>query len=100
MVIYNITFIVEESISTNWLQWMKDVFIPTTMGYGLFNSHRILKVVDSPNEGETFCLQYEVDNLSAYEDYQNQHAASLHQLLKSEFGNQQVNFTSIMQTLD
>jgi hypothetical protein len=57
MIIYNETVIIEEASHLNWLSWMKDVQIPGIMATGLFTHHRILTVMDSPNEGVTYCVQ-------------------------------------------
>ena len=70
MFLYNVTLILEDAAAEEWLQWMQDVHIPEVMATGLFVSNRLLKVVDSPNEGVTYCTQYVVETLDNYNKYQ------------------------------
>jgi hypothetical protein len=58
MLLYNVTLIIEEDIAAEWLKWMKEIHIPEVMETGKFVSNRLLKVLDSPNEGVTYCAQY------------------------------------------
>ncbi len=46
MVIYNITTKIDNSIEEEWLQWQHNVFIPDVISTGLFNDHRIFKLLE------------------------------------------------------
>ena len=63
MLLYNVTLIIEEVSAAAWLQWMQEKHVPEVMATGLFVSNRLLKVVDSPNEGVTYCAQYVVQSI-------------------------------------
>ena len=41
MIIYNVTVSVEESIKTDWLDWMKTEHIPEVMATGVFAKAQI-----------------------------------------------------------
>jgi hypothetical protein len=51
MILYNVTVILEDEIQADWLHWMKEQHIPEIMDTSCFVSYRMLKVLDSPNEG-------------------------------------------------
>lgn len=97
MLLYNVTSIIEDASADRWLQWMQDVHIPAVMATGKFASHRLLKVLDSPNEGVTYCSQYVVENRENYEDYLLNHAPALRAEVTANFENKMVSFNTLMQ---
>ena len=97
MLLYNVTIIIEDSAVEEWLQFMNESHIPEVMATGKFVSNRLLKILDSPNEGVTFCSQYVVENLIDYEDYQQNFAPALQADLQQKFENKFVAFRSLME---
>lgn len=97
MLLYNVTVIVEDAAQAEWLQWMQEIHIPAVMETGKFVSHRLLKVLDSPNEGVTYCVQYIVEDVATYEAYQQQHAPGLQAELQAKFENRFVAFRTLME---
>ncbi|MBC7566290.1 MAG: DUF4286 family protein [Pedobacter sp.] len=100
MLLYNVTLIIEDAVSEKWLEWMQEIHIPKVMETGMFVSSRLLKVIDSPNEGVTFCTQYVAENLENYNTYQDKYAPSLQADLNDEFANQFVAFRTLMEYID
>lgn len=100
MIIYNETIIVDESIYKEWLNWMETVHIPAIINTGLFTSYRILKVIDSPNEGVTYCIQYHASTLDNYNQFKNNHQLNFQAVHQHKFENKFVMFNTIMQTLN
>lgn len=97
MLLYNVTLIIEDSAEAAWLQWMQEEHIPKVMATGLFVSNRLLKVVDSPNEGVTYCSQYVAQTMEDYDAYQLNHAASLQEELNVLFKDKFVSFRTLME---
>lgn len=100
MMVYNETVIVEEIIHNDWLYWMQNEYIPLMMATGCFNNHTILKVVDSPNEGVTYCVQYLTDSIQTYQQFANVYQPDLFAIHQQQFANQFVIFTTLMQTIN
>ena len=97
MLLYNVTLIIEEAAAEEWLQWMTAIHIPEVMATGKFVSNRLLKVVDSPNEGVTYCAQYVLENEEDYQDYQDHYAPALQADLQAKFENRFVAFRTLME---
>ena len=97
MFLYNVTLILEDSAAEEWLQWMQDVHIPEVMATGMFVSNRLLKVVDSPNEGVTYCAQYVAETLEQYNRYQEEFAPALQAELNERYKNRFVAYRSLME---
>jgi len=100
MIILNETIIIDEAIQAEWLKWMGSVYIPGVMATGYFTGHRVLTVVNSPNEGITYCLQFETDSLDNYNDYIKGIGVKIRNAHLKEFENSFVLFETIMQTVN
>jgi hypothetical protein len=100
MIIYNETIIVDEGIHKQWLNWMQTEYIPRVMKTGHFNSYKILNVLDSPNEGVTYCIQYLTDDREKYNLFNDKHLQELQAIHQQKFENQFVLFNTLMQTVN
>lgn len=100
MLLYNVTLIIEDAAAEEWLNWMQNIHIPEVMETGMFVSSRLLKVLDSPNEGVTYCAQYVAENMETYLNYQEQFAPALQADLNEKFENQFVAFRTLMEYVD
>jgi hypothetical protein len=100
MIILNETIIVDHDVHTEWLQWVKSVHVPAVMATGLFTGYRILSVLNSPNEGSTYCVQYDADSLEQYYTYQQTESDHLKNIHLKKFENKLVLFESIMQVVN
>ncbi|MEO6150404.1 MAG: DUF4286 family protein [Mucilaginibacter sp.] len=97
MIVYNETVIIEEATHRAWLKWMQEQQIPNIMATGCFTSHQILTVVDSPNEGVTYCIQYLTDDIEKYNKFNEHHLPTFHQALNQRFENRFVMFNTLME---
>jgi len=97
MILYNVTIIIEDSIHDPWLKWMQEIHIEQVMDTGCFVSNRMLKVLDSPNEGITYCIQYVADSLDKYEVYREKYSTDLQAEFPAEFSNKFVSFRTLME---
>lgn len=97
MFLYNVTLILDDAAAEEWLQWMQDVHIPEVMATGMFISNRLLKVLDSPNEGITYCAQYVAETLDHYNKYQEVFAPALQAELNERYKNRFVAYRSLME---
>lgn len=57
MILYNITFLANEDVETEFAAWIQYDFLPKLADEAIFKGQSFLKVLDSPNEGTTYCLQ-------------------------------------------
>jgi len=100
MIVFNDTIIIEESVHQDWLEWLKAIYIPAMMDTGYFKSYQVLTVIDSPNEGVTYCVQYHAESMADFNKFYNQHFHKLKALHSQQFENQFVIFNTLMQTVD
>lgn len=100
MILYNVTIILDEEIHVNWLKWLKNQHLKEMMGTGFFISYRVLKVLDSPNEGVTYCVQYIADSVEKYNEYMQKHPNQLQANVPTEFLNKFVVFSTLMEFIE
>lgn len=100
MIVYNETYVIDEAIQQQWLNWMQTEQLPAIMKTGWFQSYTILSVLDSPNEGKTYCVQFKADTMASYEYFVKRHLKWFHQLHNQQFENKFVVFNSVMQLID
>src|SRR5579872_4757928 len=81
MILYSVTINIDESVHDEWLAWMKKIHIPEVMATGLFISHRMYRLLSAQAEetGTTYSIQYFLENLENYKEYQQKRAPALQQ---------------------
>ncbi len=97
MIVYNETYVMEEAIRQQWLNWMQSVQIPAIMKTGWFNGYKILTVLESPNEGVTYCVQFTTDTREKYDFFMRQHLHHFHVQHNALFENRFVLFNTLME---
>ncbi len=96
MFLYNVTFIVEDTIEDKWLDFLHAEYIPASINTGLFKSCQLLKIVDSPNPGVSFSLQFVAETREKYELYKASFEPVLLGNATSLFPQQVVFFCTLM----
>ena len=99
MIMYNVTVMVEESLSNDWLDWMNQTHIPDVMATGFFTSSKVCRVLAHEEGGVTYAIQYVVKNRQAYDEYQALHAPQLQAQHAERFGAQTAAFRTLLEIL-
>ncbi|MBK0380392.1 DUF4286 family protein [Mucilaginibacter segetis] len=100
MIIYNDTVILEESTEQEWLTWIKEVHIPAVMATGCFSSYQILTIIDSPNDGITYCIQYNADTIEQFQEYYSKYLFKFQDIHQERFADKFVMFNTLMKTVE
>ncbi len=98
MVIYNVTVKIDTKVHDDWLNWMKAVHVPDVMATGLFDDHRICRILgEDETEGVTYAIQYHCRDLDTFREYQEKHASRLQTEHRQRFPDQYVAFRTLLQ---
>lgn len=101
MFIYNVTAKVDNSITADWLQWMKEEHIPDIIGTGCFTHAVILHLVESDDaEGITYAVQYHTESRALYNRYIDQFAESMRKKATDKWANKFIAFRTVMQVVN
>ncbi len=90
MIIYSITFAIEDNLQEEWLEWTKEHFIGSIMELGLFNDFRFSKTHPRADVDTAYNIQFRCDSLTHLEIFEAQHAdavnAKMMQKYRGKFG--------------
>lgn len=100
MLIHNETFIIDDAIAGDWLAWIKNNHIPATLGTGSFDGYKLYIILNSPNEGITYCLQFQTTSVERYSEYYYKHLESIHAAHNAQFEERFALFHTLMETVD
>ena len=101
MIIYNVTVKVSHEINQGWLEWMKTKHIPDVLNTGLFEKHHLCRLIEEDQkDGITYAIQYFCKDMSAYFDYQHNHAPALQEEHTERYKDQFVAFRTLLRVID
>ena len=99
MVIYNVTVSVDDSITSDWLHWMKIEHIPEVMACGFFTKAQINRVIAEGDSNNTFAIAYTCQSMKDLHQYQIKFSAGLQEKYISRYGDKAVVFRTIMEVV-
>lgn len=98
MFYYNITFHIEKNVFEQWLQWQK-THIAEMLSVMKFQSAKLIKVENSDQSSETYCIQYQSDNRSVISNFEENHLAAFRHSLYLKFGENVLPFSTILEII-
>jgi hypothetical protein len=101
MIVYNDTIILDETIHARVVSLHENHSYPGhVMATGHFSSYRILRVIDSPNEGVTYCIQYNADSIDHFQQYYMNHLHKFQATHQEKFDEKFVIFNTLMEEME
>lgn len=100
MTIINQTFIVEEDVLQQWLEWIKQEYIPDALNSGMFTAFKILKVTTpSIDPGNTFALQLTVHENILASGLETSYFVKKDAMTQIKFGEKVLFFRTLLEEL-
>ena len=102
MIIYNITFHIDQEILAEALSFLKKDYLPKASAGG-FLLNPCLRRVHTPsgeNEGESYCVQFHVKNRETLNYWLENEGNSIHKVLVGRFGHKMAGFTTLLDEID
>lgn len=100
MYIYNVTTQVKEYIQVEWLEWMRNDFIPDMIATELFSYYRIVKILDiDESDGPTYAIQYFTDSRAKYDQFVQLYSNKLSQKAIEKWKDKIFSFRSLMEVI-
>lgn len=96
-IIYNTSFIIEDSLEEEWVAFMQTHYIDSTaVTSGLCKDIIFTKVsIDQP-EGKTYSVQFIFENSKQMEHFINTYLPTIENMLKERYANRFVYFSSTL----
>ena len=99
MIVYNVTVSVEESVQSEWLNWMKTEHIPEVMACGIFIKAQINRIILQTDSDNTFAIAYTCSSMKQLHQYQIKFAPELQKKHNDKFGKKAVAFRTLMEII-
>ena len=101
MIVYNVTIKIVNAVHADWLQWLKEEHVAEVIHTGCFTQATILRLLEvDDTEGPTYAIQYFAESKALYNNYIENHAATMRQKSFDKWGNQFIAFRSVMQVVN
>jgi|SRR5690606_27678998 len=97
MLLYNVTYGIDQDAEEEWLQYMRNHHIRAVMDTGMFVSHKMYKVLhDQENGTISYSVQYFARNIQDVERYLEDFAPALVEEHRQKFHNRHVAFMTLL----
>ena len=101
MIVYNVTYKVRWDILDKWMAWLRSAHISAHMATGLFDSHRLFRLLEQDEEeGPTYIVQYFTDSPERYRQFMIGFAADLQRDSHDRWGNGFIAFRTLMEEIN
>lgn len=97
MILFNITILSDNEVHEELKSWILKDFIPAVAKEEIFKSQSLLKVLNSPNEGVTYSLQFIADDEGKIDNFRKGQLLSLHSKAQNEYANKIYFLESLME---
>ena len=99
MYIYNVTVNVDNSVHTEWLNWIK-LHIPQVLATGRFSDAKLTKVLVKEETGVTYSVQYRAKSREDLDNYYKLDADRLRQESLVKFADKVLAFRTELEIID
>ena len=99
MIIYNITFNVEDETKDEWMNWIKKEFVPAMTKSGLLKNPQLRELLIDEQQGTSYALQFEADSLNDLDIFKKEELFDLLSSVREKFGEKVVFFPTEMKII-
>ena len=98
---YNLTINVQPAVHEQWYDWVRTDFVPEMLATDAFVGYQLNRVISlGESNGRTYSLQFFCRDMKGVHQFQIKHGTRLQRLHSQRFGDQIVEFQSLMQIVD
>lgn len=100
MFVSNISFQVDPTIETAWLNWVKQHFIPNCLATDCFIDNQLYQLDLAADQPPTYTLQLFSKEAAQLAEFQKKHAETLLSSIAAQWGEQCFHFHTSMKIVD
>jgi len=98
MLLYNETIGIDKDIEQQWLQWMKEIYIPGMINTGMFSDSKMYRILHDNEDGTiSYSVQYFSPSIEHIQKYLDEFAPKLVEAHHQKFANKHVVFRTLLQ---
>jgi hypothetical protein len=100
MLMYNVTFNLDQSIEQDWINWMKESHIPKVMATDMFVENRIYKIMHEQEDGSVnYSVQYFAESLDQVLKYQKEFSPKLQADVTERYQDKLIAFRTLLELI-
>jgi len=99
MILYNLTFNVEDDVKDDWLDYMKNRFIPAMLESGLLTMPVLSELLLDEPQGTSYALHFQVNDMEDLRRFQRKEWRPILEALYKQFGDKVVFFPTEMKVI-
>ena len=100
MIVYNTTYHVDCDISGEFLDWLREYYLPRALESKQVSNPRLMRLMGHNEGGACFALQLEASTLGELQRWNQAVGKILHEEMTSRFGNKVAGFATFMENID
>ncbi len=98
MLLYNVTIGIDRNVEQQWLEWMKERYIPTVMSTRLFTEAKMFKVLHDDDEPTiSYSVQFFAEGINQVSVFLEKYDKALAQELMTNFKDRHVAFRTLLE---
>lgn len=101
MILFSLTVNIDNEVKEEWLEWMKQTFIPSLWLTGFFVEKRFLKLLnEEQGDGTTYSLQLTLESIDAMRDFEQNHLFDFRKMLYGKYTGRLVDFYTVLEKVE
>ncbi len=101
MIIFNTTFHVEDDVCSNYIAFMKEIYIARASTSGFLHEPRFARIQPQHEEsGSSYSLQFRVKNVDTLNHWFSTEGQILQEELTARFGNKALGFVTLLEEIE
>lgn len=98
MLLYNVTIGIDKDIETEWIQWMKEQYIPVVMQTNKFVNWKMYKVLhDEDDRSVSYSVQYFANTIEDVVQFVEKIEPELNKVHQQRFKDRHVAFRTLLE---
>jgi Domain of unknown function (DUF4286) len=98
MFLYNVTVGIDKAIEEEWIEWVKEVYIPAVNETGFFTNAKLYRVVTHDDENSvSYSLQFFADKIENVVQYLDEHKTTIIEAHRLKFKDKHVIFNTLLE---
>lgn len=101
MIVYNTTFHIHKEVLADCLGYLRTQYIPRAVEGGMLSNPYLRRVLSSENEeGESYCVQFHVEDVETLNDWSQKVGRSLQSDLVNRFREKVAGFSTLLEEIE
>ena len=102
MIIYNTTFHADDSIIDEFINWIKQEYVPAALANGILIEPRLTRIFNhqEDNQGQSYSLQFRTKSLEDLSRWYKMTGNILLETIGKKFGNTVAGFSTLLEEME